>query len=416
MIDWKNAKNILIYGYAREGRSSARYMRRVLPQSKFTIHDDQLVKYSSKVDFSAFDCIVISSGIPRNIIPVLHRKKCVTIVEIFFDCLTPSAREKVIGVTGTKGKSTTVTFITACLQSAGSRAIAAGNIGVPVLDVLPQLLAGKLDYVVLELSSYQLEFLRKSPKYAVFLNIFPDHLDRHGTMKKYLKAKSHAWAHQLPGDIFFVPKRWRSSIAQSLKPKVEMYSTQSLAPSFFPKKSVFQALYWRENFGAAVTLLKKLGVAESVIKKVANTFVGLPHRLEFFTERKGIRFYDDSIAVNVDATLSGATFLRAELGSIILGGYDRGQDFDALLKFLIKASAYICILDTPTASRIVSYLERKKYQRYTLAKNLRDAVLVCAKSTSKGRVCLLSCAAPSFGMFKNFEQRGDIFKKLVTSL
>ncbi len=416
MSDWKNAKKILIYGYAREGQSSLRYLRRSLPKAGFDIHDDQLAKYNNRVDFSVYDSIVISSGIPRSVVPAAYRKKCVTIVEIFFDCLTPLARERVIGVTGTKGKSTTVTFITQCLQGAGFNAVAAGNIGLPVLDVLPRLLAGKLDYIVLELSSYQLEFLRKSPKYSIFLNIFPDHLDRHLTMEKYLKAKSHIWSHQLPGDILFVPKRWRSSIAHLLKAGIKVQATQSLSTSLFPKMSVFQAPHWRENFGTAVALLKGLGVAQSVIEKVADSFIGLPHRLEFFAEKKRIRFYDDSIAVNADATLAGASFLKDGLGSIILGGYDRGQNFDVLLRFLIKNNTFICVLATPTADRIISYLKKRRYDKYVLVPSLRDAIAQCTQNTPKGKICLLSCAAPSFGMFKNFEKRGEAFKQLVGSL
>lgn len=416
--DLEHARAILVYGFAREGKSSYMFLKKKFPKAKIAIFDDGIGKYKGPVPFDRFDAIVLSAGIPREKLRGVSPKKITSNIEIFFDNLDEAQRKRVIGVTGTKGKSTTTKFCAELLNHSGFRAVASGNIGSPLLDTFGDFTKGKLDYVVAELSSYQLEYLRTSPGIALFLNLFPEHLNRHKTLARYLRAKSNLWAFQKKGDILIVPKSWKELPARHgiPQPKGKLLLSVPAAKTLFPKDSIFQSRHFLENFGVVKALSRVLNLPEHAFKKTAARFRGLPYRLEYFATRRGLDFYDDSLSTNPDSTLEGVKFFGKRLGSVILGGQDRKQKFALLIMQLKKQGTMVIALDSETQGRILHTLKRLKHPNYHAAQNLRKAVRCMLLDTPKGKVCLLSTAAPSFDRFKNYADRGTQFKKYVREL
>ena len=412
----KLAKKILIYGYGLEGQSSEKFLQEKT-SSEILIFDENISELSENNDFENYDVIVVSSGVSRDRIPRNFQNKCTSNVEIFFENLNEELWKKIIGISGTKGKSTSTKFCAEFLSNAGFKAKIGGNYGIPLLDLFDDFFVGFTDYIVAELSSYQLENLKVSPHLSVFLNFFPDHLDRHLNLKNYFKAKENLWKNQKSGDFLIVP-----SVTEELLNKKSIHSLLVLADSlnadFFNDESIFKAKYWRENLGIIKSLSEILEIenADSILKKTAFNFKGLPHRMELFAEKEGIKFYDDSISTNPDSTLAGVNFFGNDLGCILLGGQDRKQDFTKLLYRLKELESFVVILPTESRENLLKTIEELGLTNFVDIKKWNGfgeiAKVVFEKKIEK-KVCLLSCAAPSYDIFKNFIDRGDQWKKSV---
>lgn len=410
------AKKILIYGYGLEGKSSEQFLREKT-KAKISILDENLTNFSKNSDFENYDIIVVSSGISRDKIPRNFWDKCTSNPEIFFDNLDEELREKVIGISGTKGKSTTTKFCAEFLKNAGFKVKIGGNYGIPLLDIYDDFFAGFLSFIIVELSSYQLENLKKSPHLSIFLNFFPDHLDRHGDLENYWNAKSNIWKFQKDGDFLVIPENCRD-LAGNISTEAQIITAPRLLSENFAENSVFRAQHWLENFGAVEKLVEILGVKDidKLLEKTAQNFAGLPHRMEFFTEKNGIKFYDDSLSTNPDSTLASVNFFAKNLGCILLGGQDRKQDFTNLITRLKDLETLVIVLPTESSENLLqtikeigltNFIEIKKWTGFNPV-----AKKVFAK-TSKEKVCLLSCAAPSYDLFKNFIDRGEQWKEAV---
>ena len=413
-----SAKKILIYGYGLEGKSSQKFLKKKT-KAKIDIFDEFVEKFKNNNDFDSYDIIVVSSGINRDKIPRDYWDKLTSNPEIFFDNLSEELRKKVIGISGTKGKSTTTKFCAEFLKNAKFKVKIGGNYGIPLLDLFDNFYAGKLDFLVAELSSYQLESLRKSPHLAIFLNFFPDHLDRHETLANYWKAKSNIWNHQKTGDKLLIPESCRD-LSGNILTESQIITAPRLLSENFAENSVFRAHHWLENFGTIVKLAEILCInnIDKLLAKTAHNFAGLPHRMEFFTEKNGIKFYDDSISTNPDSTLAGVNFFEEKLGCILLGGQNRQQDFTKLINKLKSLETLVILL--PTESRdnlletikeagLINFIDVKKWTGFeSIAK-------IVMKKTPAERVCLLSCAAPSYDLFNNFIDRGEQWKKEVNN-
>lgn len=411
-----STKKVLIYGYGREGKSSEKFLQDKT-NSEITIFDEYIEEFQENNDFENYDIIVVSSGINRDKIPRNFHKKCTSNPEIFFDNLDEKYREKVIGISGTKGKSTTTKFCAEFLENAGFKVKIGGNYGIPLLDIYDDFFAGFTDFIVAELSSYQLENLKKSPHLAIFLNFFPDHLDRHETLENYWQAKSNLWKWQTSRDFLIIPESCRD-ISQDITSETKIVFAKKISREIFAKKSVFQAQHWLENFGTIAKLAEILHIdnIDKLLKKTAQNFAGLPHRMEFFVEKNGIKFYDDSISTNPDSTLAGVNFFAKNLGCILLGGQNRKQDFVKLLTKLKELKTLVIVLPTESRENLLEIIEKvgltnfvdiKKWQGFAkIAKIVFD-------KTETAKVCLLSCAAPSYDLFKNYIYRGKQWKKVV---
>ncbi len=402
------AKKILIYGMGREGQSALRFLEQKFPGAKMATYEDGATP-SKPFDFEKYDLVVVSPGIAREKLEGVRRPIITSGTELFFENLPDEFRRRVIGITGTKGKSTTAKFIHEMLANAGLRSAIGGNFGVPLLDLYEDFLAGKYDWLVVEFSSYQLENLRTSPGIAVYLNLYPDHLDRHHTLTRYRRAKENIFKFQEKGDSLVVPKKWAKLAGR------RMAMLTSPAPAnLFPIGSPFRAKHLLENFGAAIAVAKILKIPQNAIRKTAAKFVGLPHRMELFAVRDGITFCDDAISTNPDSTMAAVRFFGKRLGSVILGGQDRGQNFESLITELKKRGSHIIVFPSAVSERIMKSGKKLGYEkRLWLARNFKDAVRVSFEQTPQGKIALLSTAAPSYGTFKNFEEKGDLFKKYV---
>lgn len=390
-------KKILILGFAREGRDTLLFLRKKFPGKSIGVADQKQGKnYLKKI--RDYDVIIKSPGIPNSkIIPFLKKGQVVTSqTEIFFE----ECPGTIIGVTGTKGKSTTASLIHAVLQQGGFKTHLIGNIEKPVLQFLRN--AKPEDVFVYELSSFQLTNLKKSPAIAVFLNLYPEHLDYYqGNFLAYAKAKANITKHQTQLDFL---------IYNAKDPRVTKIAKGSKAQKipFIPKKG---KNLWIASSEPAVLIGKLFGVPQKKIRQTVKTFKPLPHRLERVGEWKGITFYNDSLATIPEATCAALDLLGPKVHTLIAGGYDRGLTFEKLGKKIGESGVKTLILFPTTGKKIVASL--RKPVQYFFANTMKEATHLSYNHTPKGKICLLSPAASSFNMFKDYKDRGKQFTTLA---
>jgi len=330
--------------------------------------------------------------------------------KLFFD-LCPT--KNIIGVTGTKGKGTTASLIYHILKTAGKQVHLAGNIGVPMFGFMDKI--RKNDWVVLELSSFQLEDLPTSPRIAVFTNFFAEHLapvdpnnpNYHKSLKTYWDAKENIFAHQSAKDILIANNTLRDKIRLAKpKGKVIYFTASKLDTPLLGEHN-------RKNIAAAVLATQKAGVKIADIKKNVKNFRGLEHRLEFVGEKNKIRYYNDSFATAPDATITALRAFTPKTIVLIAGGADKGSDFTTLAKEIKKRVRCVILLPGKGSRRIKQTLLKLKIAKIQNAKNMKQAVRLGKQNTSSGDVVLLSPACASFGIFKNYKERGNLFKKEI---
>jgi UDP-N-acetylmuramoylalanine--D-glutamate ligase len=378
----------VILGFGREGRDTFRFFKKLLPEKKISIADQKFSKnYLEKL--KDYDVIVKSPGIPFKVLQNTDLCKITTQTEIFFE----NCPGKIIGITGTKGKSTTAFWIYQALKRGGVKVHLLGNIGKPVLTSL--LKAKKNDVFVYELSSHQLCNLSKSPHIAVLLNIYPEHLDYYRSFKEYVRAKANIAKYQTQKDylIYNVEDSLVKEIAQKSK----------------AKKIPIRGKYYRLNAAAA------RAVAEIFKVPLPKKLNFLPHRLEYLGKFKGIAFYNDSLSTVPQTAIEALDFLGDKVKTLILGGYDRGLDFKELARRIEKSWLKNLILFPTTGKRIKNEIKNKKIACF-FVKTMKEAVKLAYENTEKGGICLLSPASASFGIFKDYADRGEQFKKFVKML
>lgn len=328
--------------------------------------------------------------------------------------LTLCPTKNIIGVSGTKGKGTTASLIFHILKTAQKKVWLGGNIGIAPLAFLKKIKT--TDWVVLELSSFQLEDLSFSPRYSVLTNLYKEHLapadplnpNYHKTFKKYILAKLNIARQQKSTDYFFTNKKFQALLAPYKK-----FSGAGKKISFGPSKlpSRLVGNYNQENIGAAVTLSKVLKINPTVVKKAVSTFIGLEHRLEFVTEKDGIKYYDNSFATTPESTIMDLHSFRNPI-ILLVGGADKGANFKPLAQAIKSRVKLAILLDGTGTKRIRNELVKIKYgrERMALAKSMPEAIKIARKTAKNGDIVLLSTACASFGMFKNYKERGNLFK------
>jgi UDP-N-acetylmuramoylalanine--D-glutamate ligase len=421
-------KKVLILGIGREGADSFVFLRKKFPKKKLFVADkkefkdfdfkkkkllkDKNVELFLGKDYlkniKSFDVVLKSPGISLNAIKkYLGRKTKITSqTELFFD----NCPGMIIGITGTKGKSTTSSLIYSVLKEAGFKAYLVGNIETPSLSFL--LKAKKNDLFVYELSSHQLQGLEMSPHIAVFLNIYPEHLDYYKNFKEYFLAKANIVKYQKKEDYFIFNPKIKEIKDLSKKVKSKKIEINSLDFSKFLKENQeLLEITHIDNLIAALDVFKILNIKEEKIVKALKKFKRPEHRLEFIGEKKGIRFYDDSISTIPESTIFALDSLGSDVETLILGGFDRGLKFEKLGERLLKSNVKNLILFNPSGEKILKAAKGK--MRHVFVRTMEEAVKNCFKMTSKGKICLLSPASPSFGTFKDYKERGDLFKKYI---
>ena len=451
-------KKILILGFGVEGKGTYGLIRKHFPHKQIAIADKtdfanledgikELVGGDSFLQLhlgdNYLDClkdyevIFKSPGISANIKEIKEAiglgVEVTSQAKLFFDLVD---REKVVGITGTKGKSTTTTLIYEILKKAGKNAFLVGNIGNPPLEALEQGEGGSL--FVYEMSSYQLEDLNKSPHVAVFLNLYEDHLDYHGTKESYRRAKENIFRHQNEKDHLIIQDTFSFLLNDEVKASIYLYSlnTEVVQKGAFLRagKIYFvdnnkneeeiipaEDISLKGNFNtgnamAAIIAAKILGADKASIVSALQEFKALPHRIEFVDKVKGVSFYDDSISTIPQATLGAIEALGEDVETLIMGGYDRNINFDILAEGIAKTSVKNVILFPGSGARIWESISKGNNSiNHYFVSSMKEAVDIAIKETTAEKICLLSPASPSFGIYKDYKARGNAFKEEVKS-
>lgn len=426
-------KKVAIIGFGTEGKSAYNYFQKhgaeveireedksiELPEGAFSVTG---ASYLDGLD--EFDVIVRSPGVNPGKIKTNTVVTSVT-KEFFAKC-----QSQIIGVTGTKGKGTTSTLIALILKAAGKTVHLGGNIGVPALDFLDSVKSD--DITVLELSSYQLEDLTQSPHIAVGLMIASDHLQFHGTMGKYIEAKSHIFKHQKPGDIvvYYQANPKTTEIAQLSKGESRPFFSSNWThirgdELWFKDKKICQlseigllGSHNLQNIAAAINATADYLGDLSLVANVLRKFKGLAHRLEFVRELHGVRYINDSYGSVPEATLAAIEAFKNPI-VLILGGYSKqGADFSKLVEYIQKTERikYVLLIGA-TTDKLSRLFDNAGYSRYKHGfTDMQEAVKVASETSKIGDVVLLAPGTSSFDMFKNFQDRGDQFKRAVANL
>ncbi len=317
---------------------------------------------------------------------------------------------KIVGVTGTKGKGTTSSLIAKILEAGGKKVWLAGNIGRDpfefINDIKPE------DFVVLELSSFQLQDLELSPHIAVVLSITPDHLNHHKSFDEYIRAKSNIVAHQTDKDFAVLHRSlpdWFQAAGKATKVYIETKSVVDYKRKLLGEHNL-------DNIAAAASVGKILEIPEDVIRKVVEEFEPLPHRLNVIVEKNGITFVDDSISTNVESTVAAINAFHKPI-ILIVGGSSKGLDYLPLGSAIrSRENIKAVIVIGEVAEQIQQSLSGFSGEIMTGATNMDEIFGQINKVAKSGDTVLLSPAAASFDMFKDYKDRGEQFIKAVGKL
>lgn len=338
---------------------------------------------------------------------------------------------KIYGITGSDGKTTTSTVVSELLKEEGYRCWLGGNIGTPLLDKIEEMT--KEDRVVLELSSFQLHTMRKSPQVAVITNITPNHLDVHKDYQEYIDAKKNIMLYQNESDVLVTNSKnditrgigeeangeWRcfSSCGNALVHLRNGKIYYDDVPILDVSQIKIPGIHNVENYMAAIAATRD-DVSVETVQRVASTFGGVAHRLEFVRERNGVRYYNDSIATT--PSRSTAAINAFDCGILLIaGGYDKQIPFDDFGKLVAqKVKKMVVLIDTPSGPLIRDAVKNapESITEIIEVKTFEEAVDMVARLAEPSDVVLLSTACASFGMFKNYVERGKKFCELVNKL
>ena len=415
-----NGKSICILGFGREGKATLKAIEKYAPESQITIADKNDVSvesYNSQLgknyldDLKRFDVIIKSPGIPPQKELEVVKKKITSSTQIFFDSIEKSG-STIIGITGSKGKSTTASLLYAILKAAGKDVHLIGNIGEPAIAHIED--ANSETIFAQEMSSYQLMDLTVSPSIAVITSFFPEHLDYHGSIEAYLEAKKHIARFQnKDGRIFYCSASEGAQQIANESPGEKIYFSADDCPVLMEETKLI-GKHNKENIAAAFLVSRHLGISDDVSKKAIKEFTSLPHRLQPCGEHHGIMWVDDAISTTPESAIAALDALGNSVSTIILGGQNRGNDFSELADKIAHSDTLTVILLGESGARIRVALERASALTNIYdAKTMEEAVSLAKKNTAKGKICLLSPASPSYGMFKNFEKRGESFLQKV---
>lgn len=416
------AKSILVLGFGKEGRSSLSFLLKHLPDAVIGIADcneiedaAQWLRLKPDLHFHcgqsyleavpAYELVLKSPGV--HLTETLLRSENISSQT---DLFLQAYGEQTIGITGTKGKSTTAGLIHHLLQSLGRKSLLVGNIGLPCFEVVPRIEPQSI--IVYELSANQLQVLSRSPHIAVLLNIFEEHLDYFGTYANYKMAKANIFRYAGKDDFLITTTEVIQKLGVSAAIRSKILGFADIPDEIQLK---IKGVHNRLNAGAAISALLATGLNHHELVQALPAFDGLPHRLEYLGEKGGIAFYNDSIATVPEATLAALQTL-GRVDFLILGGYDRGIRYDKLIDYLRSNPVPYVFLTGIAGARIGKALEDIEGLKSTYFEELEEVLVAVSASAGKTAVCLLSPAAASYDRYKNFEHRGDLFRQLVESL
>jgi len=412
---------VTVLGAGRTGRAVARFLAK--QGAHVFVSDQASLSPEIKAEFTSLsiayeegshservldaDLIILSPGVPASLSIVLKAKACKIPIIGELELAYQFCKSKnIIAITGTNGKTMTTHLIRQILLKNGFDVVTAGNIGTPFITQLEKIKKNAI--VVLETSSFQLESISSfRPHISVLLNFSQNHLDRHGSLEDYFKAKCNIFKNQTEEDFAVVCRNLK---LPAISAKLIFFDA---ADCPLPMKNNLRMPH-RENLAAAITVCRLLKKDISLDAGDVEKVLALPHHLEFVAEVNGVKFYNDSEATNVAATMAAVnSFTEAEIESLvlILGGRDKGQAFDELAHFIRMKGIQQVLLMGEAQEKLACSLAQAGYKRFSVIKDLREGVKWALQSGVQ--VCLLSPACASFDMFANLEARGEAFKEAV---
>lgn len=427
---WKKGVDYILYDGNKELSVSQ------IRESKAALKNCEIVLGKLKEEvLSKIALVVMSPGVPVDL-PVINQIRQAGIpvwgeIELAYHY----AKGKLLAITGTNGKTTTTALVGEIMKAYCKDVKVVGNIGTPYT----QLAADTTDesVTVAEISSFQLETAIKfHPQICAILNITPDHLNRHHTMECYIETKKSIAKNLTKDEICILnyEDEVLRNFGKSLHNNVIFFSiNQELKQGFYYKnQAIYQTnddktekiidvcelnllgLHNYENVMAAIAMTWSFGVPMQVIKGVLRQFQAVEHRIEYVTEKRGIKFYNDSKGTNPDAAIQGIKAMTAPT-FLIGGGYDKESEYDAWID-AFEGKVKKLVLIGQTRKKIAECAKRHGFWEVIFADSLEEAIDVCYQNAVSGDVILLSPACASWGMFDNYEQRGDLFKEYVKSL
>jgi len=448
IIDEFKNKKIVILGFGKEGKSTYKFLRKYLTDINITIKDknssikdDELLKDDNNIkiitgnnyleELDKYDIIMKSPGITLKGIDISNIKdKICSQLEI----LLKYYKNNIIGITGTKGKSTTSSLIYNILKNNNKKCLLLGNIGIPIFDFIDTI--NNDTTLVVEMSSHQLEFVHSSPHIAIITNLYQDHLDHTNGIDDYYQCKMNIVKYQDDKDILIYYKGCDTldNLINKIKPKSNVFTVDfnnQLSNTYcydnyiyIDKNKVYNTLDKRKlignhnliniMFGLSVSNILNLDNNKSI--EMINNFTPLEHRLELVGTINDITYYNDSIATIPEATINAIESLKI-VNTLIFGGLDRGIDYNDFIEYLNKSTLENLICMPTTGHKIANELIKLNCNKNIyLVNTLEEAVKKAKSATKKETICLMSPAAASYEYFKNFEEKGCEYKRLVKSL
>ena len=381
------------------------------------------------------DIAVLSPGIPTDVPFVNAMRDAGVLIWGELELADQFAKGTVVAITGTNGKTTTTTLVGEILKNYFSDVFVVGNIGTAYAGVA---LDTKEDsYIVAETSSFQLETIDEfHPVVSAVLNLTPDHLNRHHTMEGYVEAKKNIMKNQTEKDyvILNYDDPLTRAIGEDAVPQVIYFSSTQVLENgyYFHEKNIYYAengnaeiicsasglkilgLHNMENIMAAVAMARCIHVPMDKIRETITSFMGVEHRIEYVTDKKGVSYYNDSKGTNPDAAIKA---IQAMVRPTILigGGYDKDSTYDEWIEAFDGKVRYLVLLGE-TANKIAECARRHGFHDILMVESLEKAVELSAQKAEAGDAVLLSPACASWDMFKSYEQRGQMFKEYVHKL
>lgn len=438
-------KKIFILGMARSGYEVAKLLSKYTDKILITDckpQDEKHVKELQDLGIqyvvtdnpeelldNSFDLVVKNPGIN-------YRKPCVqkarklkipviNEVEVTYNLLPLNV--KIVAITGSNGKTTTTTLIYELLRHAGKKVHLAGNVGIPVSKILPDIKAG--DILVLEISSHQLQdFINFKPSLALMTNLSEVHLDFFETYENYKSYKKRIFDNQTKEDLAIINYDDQDvmEVTKNIKAQKMYFSTKKQSDIYLDNGKIYyhnqliittddirlQGMHNYENVMCAIAVAKQFNVTNEVIKEVLNSFCGVEHRLEFVTKINDRSFYNDSKATNVKSTIIAVSSFKSPI-ILLLGGLDRGHSFEELTPYLTNVKQILCYGETK--HRIKEYADKIKID-CIVVDSLAEATKGAYNLSDAGDIILLSPSCASWDQYDSFEQRGEDFKRIINEL
>lgn len=418
-------KRILILGFGREGKSSLAFLQKYMPHAEVGIADkneaafkdvntnntNPTSPFNPKLYFgdnyfdaiNDYDIVLKTPGIS-----LLGKNVDLSKITSQTDLFLEEFHSQIIGITGTKGKSTTSTLIYHLLKESGKDAILAGNIGIPIFDVIAQI--NNKSIIVFELSAHQLQFIHRSPHIGILLNVFEEHLDHFGTFDAYRDAKLNI-IRKMGEKDWAVTNSEFSYEADKMMVNSLNYQYYDFGVDW--DKVPLRGDHNRLNVKAALCAIYAFGIPVDEVLPNLYTFKPLEHRQELVGTFGGVTFYNDSISTIPQAAIAAIQTIK-NVTFLLLGGFDREIDYTPLIDFLLKNPIKHVLYTGKAGQRMFELLQNAGYQGdIKNFKDLNEAFEIIRSLAKPGDVCLLSPAAASYDQYRNFEERGRLFKTLA---